>query len=85
MKFLHWELNLSDGDVVQVQLNKQANVRLLNDTNFHAYRAGRRHQGQGGLAKKSPVNLPAPHGGHWHVVVDLGGYAGSVQASVSVI
>lgn len=85
MKFLHWELNLDDGDVVHVELNRQANVRLLDDVNFSAYRNGRRHRYHGGLAKQSPINLPAPHGGRWHVVVDLGGYAGSVNASVSVV
>ena len=85
MKSLHWEFDLTDGDVVQVELNKQANVRLLDDTNFHAYGAGRQHRYHGGLAKQSPTNLAAPHAGHWHVVVDLGGYGGTVRASVSVI
>jgi len=79
MNFLHWEFDLNDGDVVQVQLDKQANVRLLDDTNFYAYRNGRGHNYHGGLAKRSPINLAAAHGGHWHVVVDLGGYAGRVN------
>ncbi|HUE72851.1 MAG TPA: DUF1883 domain-containing protein [Pirellulaceae bacterium] len=85
MKFLHWEFDLEAGDVLQVELNKQANVRLLDGNNFHAYRTGRQHRYHGGLAKQSPVRLPAPHAGRWHIVVDLGGYAGSVQANVTVI
>lgn len=83
--FLHYEFDLSAHDVVEVTLDKQANVRLLNDVNFAAFRNGRQHRYHGGLAKSSPVRLAAPHGGHWHVVVDLGGYAGTVRASARVL
>lgn len=85
MNFLHYDLQLMAGDVVEVTLDKQANVRLLDDTNFSQYRSGRQHTYYGGLATKSPVHLQPPHGGHWHVVVDLGGYAGTVSASVRTI
>ncbi len=85
MNFLHYEFDLSAGEVVEVTLDKQANVRLLDDSNFAAYRDGRQHHYHGGLAKSSPVRLVAPHAGHWHVVVDLGGYAGTVQASARVL
>jgi hypothetical protein len=37
------------------------------------------------LAKRSPITIAAPSAGHWHVVVDLGGYAGHVSASVRVL
>ncbi|MBI1928648.1 DUF1883 domain-containing protein [Candidatus Poribacteria bacterium] len=75
MNFLHYELQLSSDDVVEVTLDKQANVRLLDDINFH----------DGGLAKVSPVHLRPPHAGRWHVVIDLGGFAGTVRASVRTI
>ncbi len=85
MNFLHYELDLSTGDVVQVVLDKQANVRLLDTSNYIAYQGGERHTYYGGLAKQSPVNIPAPSHGHWHLVIDLGGHAGTVEASVSVL
>lgn len=85
MNFLHYEFDLSDNDVVEVTLDKQANVRLLDDANFAAYRSGRKHRYYGGLAKSSPVRLAPPHSGHWHVVIDLGGYPGSVRASAQVL
>jgi hypothetical protein len=31
------------------------------------------------------VRLSAPHPGHWHLVIDLGGHAGSVRASIRTI
>jgi hypothetical protein len=85
MNFLHYEMNLDSNQVVEVTLDKQANVRLLDDINFSHYQKGERHQYYGGLAIKSPVRLKPPSSGHWHVIIDLGGYAGTVTASVSVL
>lgn len=46
------------GDVAEVTLSAGANVRLLDSSNFSAYRNGRRHRFIGGLAKASLVRLP---------------------------
>jgi hypothetical protein len=85
MNFLHYEFDLSSGDVVEVTLDKQANVRLLDSANFSQYKNGKQHRYYGGLAKQSPIQIAAPHAGHWHLVVDLGGYGGTVRASAQVI
>ncbi|QIN77530.1 DUF1883 domain-containing protein [Rubrobacter marinus] len=85
MNFLHYEVNAGPGDVVRVTLDKQANVRLMDSHNFQRYRNGQSHEYYGGLAEVSPFNLRPPHRGRWHVTVDLGGYGGSVRASVSVL
>jgi hypothetical protein len=85
LNYLHYDLNLASGDVVEVTLDKQANVRLLDSMNYTKYRRGERHRYYGGLAKQSPVHIRAPHAGHWHLVVDLGGYGGTVRASVRTI
>jgi hypothetical protein len=84
MNFLHYEFDLSASDIVEVTLDKEANVRLLDNSNFWLYKEGRQHQYHGGLAKKSPIKIAAPLAGHWHVVIDLGGYAGTVRASARV-
>lgn len=85
MNFLHSESYLDSGDVAVVTLDSQANVLLMDDINFSAYRSGRSYRYHGGLAKQSPVRLAAPHSGHWNVVIDLGGYAGNVRAGVSFL
>ena len=85
MNFLHYEFDLSAGDVIEITLDKQANVRLLDGTNYSKYRNGSSHHYHGGLAKESPIQIAAPHAGHWHVVVDLGGYGGTVRASARVL
>jgi hypothetical protein len=85
MNFLHYEFDLTADDVVEVTLDKQANVRLLDDANFSLYKSGKQHRYYGGLAKTSPLAITAPRTGHWHVVIDLGGYAGTVRASARVL
>ena len=85
MNFLHYEFELSANNIVEVTLDKEANVRLLDDSNFLLYKSGEKHRYHGGLAKTSPIKLAAPHKGHWHVVIDLGGYAGTVRASARVL
>jgi len=85
MNYLHYEFDLSSGGVVEVTLDKQANVRLLDAANYARYRKGAQHRYYGGLAKESPVRISAPHAGHWHVVIDLGGYPGTVHASARVV
>lgn len=85
MKFLHYDLNLQPGDAVEVTLNKQANVRLLDSINYGRYRRGQKYTYYGGCATISPYRLSAPRPGHWHLVIDLGGYPGSVRASVRAL
>jgi len=85
MNFLHSDFYLNEGDIVEVTLDGQANVRLLDDSNFSNYQRGSQHSYYGGLAKVSPTRLRVPHLGHWHVVIDLGGYAGTVRSSVKII
>lgn len=85
MKFLHHEFNAGSGDRIRVVLDKQANVRLLDSSNFARYRSGQSHHYHGGLVTESPYILSPPHYGTWHVVIDLGGYSGTVRASVQLL
>lgn len=85
MNFLHYEFDLAADDMLEVTLDNQANVRLLDDANFGLYTSGKTHHYYGGLAKNSPLQIAPPHPGHWHLVVDLGGYAGSVRAAVRLL
>ena len=81
MDFIKYEFDAGPDDVIEVSLSGQANVRLLDPSNFRSYRAGQGHRCIGGLAKVSPFRLRPPHRGHWFVVIDLGGYRGSIRHS----
>ena len=62
-----------------------ANVRLMDQSNFNSYKAGRRHRYFGGLAKSSPVRLQVPRSATWHVTVDMEGLRGTVRSGMRVI
>ena len=87
MSFTHYNLgHVEPGSVVVVTLSgSAANVRLMDGSNFSSYKSGRQHRYVGGLAKRSPVRLPVPHSGTWHVAVDMQGLRGSVRSGVQVI
>ena len=84
MKFLEWEIDAGPDNVVLVELENAANVILLDDSNFSAFRRGGRYQYYGGYYKRTPVRLVPPRESRWHVVVHLGGYPGHVRASMSL-
>jgi hypothetical protein len=75
---------LKKGSTVVVTLKNQANVLLMDASNYRAYAQGRRATYQGGRATRSPLRLRVPRDGHWYVAIDLGGYAGTVRSSVRV-
>lgn len=85
MNFLHSDFRGGPADVVVVTLDHQANVMLLDDSAFSAYRSGGRFRYYGGWVTASPVQLRPPSSGHWHIVVDLGGRGGNVRAGIRVV
>ncbi|MDQ0104476.1 hypothetical protein J2T10_004151 [Paenarthrobacter nicotinovorans] len=74
------------GSTVVVTLDKQANVLLMDPSNYRIYSSGRggRYQYRGGLAKQSPVRIPVPSTGHWILAIDLAGGSGQIRHSISV-
>lgn len=86
MNFLRYDVSTNAGDVVEVTLRgNAANVFLVDNINFDNYQHGRQFKYFGGYYTRSPIVLRPPSPGHWNVIVDLGGRAGQVQASVRVL
>ena len=86
MNFLHTRVEIEDGDSIVVTLRgDEANVLVMSDTDFRNYRSGGRFSYHGGHYRRSPAIICPPESGAWNVVVDLGGDAGRVRASVQVI
>jgi hypothetical protein len=85
MKYLHSDFQAGPDDLVEVTLDGQANVLLMDSYNFEKYKKSESYRYHGGLAKVSPIRLRPPHQGNWHLVVDLGGYTGTVRAEIRVL
>jgi len=88
MQFIFTDLGQrTRGEVVECNLQgSQANVALLDSSNYSSFRGGRAWRGVGGLAQRSPVRLAIPHAGHWFGVAYLpAGSRGSVRAGFRVL
>ena len=82
MNYLNQEFDAGPDDLVEITLDGQANVMLLDPINYEHYRKREPFKYYGGLAKHTPMRMVPPHPGRWHVVVDLGGFAGTVRAGM---
>jgi Domain of unknown function (DUF1883) len=82
---LHQRLFLKQGDVVEVDSNTQANVTLMDDSEYANYKAGRSYRYYGGFFKQFPARLAPPNSGYWNVVLDVGGARATVRHSMRVV
>lgn len=82
---LHFDFTAGPGAVAVAHLDRQARVLLLDDSNFHHYRCRMSFRSWGGWFRRTPAQLPVPHVGRWHVVVDLAGRAGHVRVQFQLM
>lgn len=88
MQYIYSDLgSRKRGEVVECTLQgNQANVVLLDSSNYTAFRNGRTWRGVGGLARQSPVLLTIPRSGRWYGVAYLpAGHRGRVRAGFRVL
>lgn len=87
MKYSYYDLgHRSRGEVAEVTLSgNAANVFLVDSSNFRAYKAGRRFSYHGGHVTRSPARLVVPSNGHWYIVINLGGYGGTIRHSMRML
>jgi len=84
MEYLHYKVKTHSNSIIEVSLDKQANIKLMDNKNYQNYRMKKKYDFIGGLARVSPMVLKPPYKGEWHIVVDLEGMGGSVKAKVKV-
>lgn len=84
--YLYWPLQVGPNEIIQVDLDNQANVYLLDLANYDKYKHGQPFEYHvGGWATVSPVKIRPPYQGLWYVVIDLGDSPGQVRASTAVM
>jgi len=83
MEHVHYDLGYQPrGAHVRVELDQQARVMLLDQSNYSLYRNGQDARYVGGQQVRSPGMLAIPSAGHWHVAIDLDGGTGNIGSSV---
>lgn len=78
--YLHKAVYGGRGDAVAVDIDRPANVLVLDEHNYARYRQGISFRYMGGFARGTPVVVRLPVPGRWHVVVDDGGTGRGVRA-----
>ncbi|WP_026766452.1 DUF1883 domain-containing protein [Selenomonas ruminantium] len=86
MKFLYYDLGyIGSNRKVEVNIDKTANVILVDANNFSKYKRGHSFQYIGGNMQPGSCTLVTNMSAHWYVVVDLGGRSGEVHASCRIL
>lgn len=84
--YAHYSLPLiRKGGTVRVEIDDDANVLLLDDAAFMAYRERRPFNYVGGAYAPGTHLIGVPRDANWHVVIDLGGRAGTLTHSVGTL
>lgn len=61
---------LSTDDIVKIDLTAQADVLLMDDTNYNWYTKGGRCDYYGGTQVETPGFISVPHSANWYIVVN---------------
>jgi hypothetical protein len=72
------------GKTIEVELDRAANIRLLDFENFKLFKQGLPHEFVGGFIRFTPYRIVTPKQAHWVIVADLGGTEGEVSASYKI-
>jgi hypothetical protein len=82
---LQKRLFLKDGDAVEVDCDTQANVILMDDSDYTNYKSGQSYHYYGGFFTHFPARLAPPRSGYWNVVLDLGAGRATVRHNMRII
>lgn len=85
MEYSYSKMHLKKGDIVEVSLEKQANVILLDHINYVKFKNQRNYDYYGGFAKKTPCRMKVPNTGTWYLVVNENGNSGIINFSINTI
>jgi len=82
--FNYWDLGSCErGDVWRVELDKAANVFLVDPSNYSAFKAGRSFTYNGGdLIQRSPHDFVVPRSGRWYIVAHSWGLKYGARVSI---
>jgi hypothetical protein len=84
--FIHYAFGAaSAGDGIKVVIDRPANVFLVDDDGYAAFKGGAKFNYWGGQAKGGPMVLKIPRSGSWHLVIDLGGQGGTIRHSAALV
>ena len=84
--FIHYTFNgAKANEAVRVLIDRAANVFLVDDAGFVAYKSGQKFAYWGGRAGLGEKIIKIPQPGTWHLIIDMGGEGGTIRHSAVII
>lgn len=66
----HWDFNLKAGDLICIENHRPIEIMLLDDEKYEKYiKDGGVYCYQDHKQEISPIKIPIPSNGHWHLVI----------------
>lgn len=85
MDFLHKELHLRAGDIVEVHASHPCIILVMEAVEFERYRRGEKHRcHHGGYFAVLPARITAPADGVWHIVIDAGRFMPDLSHDIRI-
>ena len=72
MKFLQQPFEAKCRQIVQVEFDLPAKVKLIEHSEYVKYKLGKTYNYRGGHYAKSPVEFEVPFDGVWHAIIEKG-------------
>lgn len=84
MEYIHYQIRVFPHNKVIVTLDKQANIKLLNNIMYERYKSGKNVKASLEFIDSGGVSFKVPYKGEWHVIIEHGIYHGEITARVDV-
>ena len=84
MEFIHYQVRVFPHNKITVTVDKQANIKLLNNIMYERYRSGKNVKASLEFLDSGSTSFKVPYKGEWHIIVEHGNYQGEITARVDV-
>lgn len=82
---LHRSLNLSEKELIKLELDTPLTVYLLDNANYHLFMQDRPYSYHGAEVDSSPFLMNPPHAGRWELVIFSKTLGEKLQADISIV
>lgn len=85
MDFLHTQLHLRAGDMVEVFVSHPCTILVLDTNEFEHYLRGESYIcHHGGYFEVLPARITSPADGSWHIVIDAGRFVPDMSHDIRI-
>ena len=84
MQYIHYQIKVFPHNNIVVTVDKQANIKLLNNIMYERYKSGKNVKPSLAFLDSGGTSFKVPYKGEWHVIIEHGNYQGELTARVDI-